>query len=80
MATADVSKQDGITFADWMEKVDREYITRLGMGADDLGDAQWHNYYDDDMTPREGMAHALTDWQDLPGHISLEDLGLGGLV
>lgn len=80
MAAADVSKEDGITFEQWKELVDKEYTTRLGMGSDDLGDAQWYDYYEGDMTPAEGMAHALVDWQDLPPELSLEDLGLGGLV
>ena len=75
-----VRKSEGDDFEFWMRQVDRAYMARLGLGADDGGDAPWHDYYDDDMSPLDAMAHALTDWQDELGMLDLEELGLGGRV
>lgn len=66
-------------FAAWLRKVDAVYGATLGMGMDDLGDAPWYDYFADGMTPREAVAHALTDWQDMDFDL-IDDLGFGGLV
>lgn len=76
----DVTKEAGDSFDFWMRQVDRAYGARLGLGADDCGDAPWHDYYDDGMSPLDAMAHALTDWQDDGGFLDLDELGLGGRV
>ena len=76
----DVRQSAGDSFEFSMRQVDRAYMARLGLGADDGGDAPWHDYYDDDMSPLDAMAHALTDWQDELGMLDLEELGLGGRV
>lgn len=77
----EVRRSAGDTFDAWFAQVNRAYMTRLGMGADDLGDAPWRDYFDDDMSPLDAMAHALTDWQDDAGMLDLESLpGLTGRV
>lgn len=76
----DVRKSAGDSFEFWMKAVDFAYMRKIGMGADDGGDAPWHDYYDDDMTPLDAMAHALTDWQDESGMLDLEALGLADRV
>lgn len=71
---------DGVTdFETWLGKVDAVYVRVLGMGMDDLGDAPWYDYWSDELTPREAVAHALIDWQDMD-YDMLETIGLGGLV
>ena len=77
----DVRKSAGDTFDAWFTQVNRAYMNRLGMGVDDLGDAPWRDYFDDDMSPLDAMAHALTDWQDDGGMLDVNDLpGLRGRV
>ncbi|MCA1799775.1 MAG: hypothetical protein LC650_00590 [Actinobacteria bacterium] len=76
----EVQQSAGDSFEFWLRQVDRAYSARLGMGMDDLGDAPWHDYYSDDMTPLDAMAHALADWQDDASMLDLDDLGLGGRV
>lgn len=68
-----------MTFEQWLNKVDAVYGSIIGLTMDDLGDAPWRDYYEDEMTPREAVAHALTDWQDM-GYDLIDSLGLGGLV
>lgn len=77
----DVTRDAGDSFEFWMKLVNRAYMSRLGLDADSFGDATWHDYFDDGMSPLDAMAHALTDWQDaeLFG-INLADLGLDGRV
>lgn len=71
---------DGATeFEVWLREVDAVYGRVLGMGMDDLGDAPWYDYWSDELTPREAVAHALIDWQDMDFDM-LDSLGLGGLV
>lgn len=66
-------------FNQWLRRVDAVYGSILGMGMDDLGDAPWYDYWSDGLTPREAVAHALTDWQDMDYDL-IDSLGLGGLV
>jgi len=68
-----------VDFETWLRKVDALYISTIGLGMDDLGDAPWYDYWDDGMTPREAVAHALTDWQDMEFDL-IDDLGFGGMV
>jgi hypothetical protein len=75
-----VRQSAGDDFDFWMKVVEFAYMRKLGMGADDGGDAPWHDYYSDDMSPLDAMAHALTEWQDESGMLDLESLGLGGRV
>ncbi len=75
----DVRSSAGDQFESWLRLVDRAYQARLGMGMDDFGDAPWADYFADDMSPLDAMAHALTDWQDAGDEI-VEALGLGGRV
>lgn len=67
-------------FKRWLSEVEALYFAKLGMGMDDGGDAPWYDYYNDGMSPKEAMAHALNDWQDDFGMLDLDELGLGGLV
>lgn len=76
----DVRQSAGDSFDMWMRQVNRAYARRLGMGADDCGDAPWADYYADDMSPLDAMAHAITDWQDDAGMLDLDSLGLAGRV
>ena len=75
-----VSKASGHTFEQWMVELDRAYGLILGMGSDDGGDAPWWDYWNDEMTVIDAMAHALHDWQDEAGILDLDALGLGGRV
>ena len=76
-----VRQSAGDDFDFWMRAVNIAYAKRLGMGADDCGDAPWADYYGDDMSPLDAMAHALTDWQDDAVMLDVNELpGLAGRV
>lgn len=66
-------------FKEWLSQVDAVYGRVLGLGMDDLGDAPWYDYWSDGLSPREAVAHALIDWQDMDWEM-LDTIGLGGLV
>ena len=77
----DVRKSAGDSYDYWFRAVNMAYINRLGIGADDSGDAPWAEYYDSDMSPLDAMAHALTDWQDDGGLLDIGGIpGLAGRV
>lgn len=51
-------------FDTWMDALNRHVSARLGLDAGDLPDLCFRDFYEDDMTPREGAEHALETWAE----------------
>jgi len=51
-------------FGEWMGKVDAVLLNTVGVGASDLADAPYRDYYDDEMSPREAAQYVLEEWND----------------
>ena len=52
-------------FKAWMEQCDNQVSAKIGLGAFDLPDATWRDYFDDGMTPAEAIDSAYMDqWSD----------------
>ena len=55
---------DGFTF--WMKSVNVQCNRAFGMDTDFLPDANWRQYFDDDMTPKQAIDEAVMDaWDDM---------------
>jgi len=53
--------EQSIEFGEWMKEVNADYMGKLGMAADDLGDAPYRDYYDSGIPPAEVMKLAVSD-------------------
>jgi len=52
-------------FALWMALVDRRVVRRVGLGVLDLSDANYHDWYDDGVTPAQAAelaVHGNAEW------------------
>ena len=58
------SIEDKPTFEEWFKECDKIVSNILGLGAEDLPDAQWIYYYHDDMTPFDAVDTANMDYWD----------------
>jgi hypothetical protein len=67
--TAPETNDNGQTFSQFMRAVDRVYVETIGLGADDLGDAPWYDYFRDGLDAVEAAACAMADYQDVPDDI-----------
>lgn len=73
---------DGVsmnTFTEYMTICNQLCVDLLGIGVDDLADAEWYTYYDEGYEPREAIAYALHDYNDMPIEL-LEEIGLEGII
>lgn len=50
-----------MSFKKWMQQVDRYIAWLVGLGADDLADQCWRDWYDDGASPREAATEALAN-------------------
>ena len=57
MATAEQKAE----FDAWMGRVNREMMNRVGLGAEDFGDATWWDYWDSGMSPVEAIECGIQD-------------------
>ena len=49
----------------WLQQCDKVVFVKLGVGLDDLADADWRGYYEDEMHPRDACDCAFDDmWSD----------------
>lgn len=48
-------------FEKWMGRVDQLVLKRIGVGADDIADMPWHDWYDDEMTPSQAARLAIEE-------------------
>ena len=59
-----------MTFKEWYKTCDQIVSRKLGVGVEDLPDAPWRDYYEDDLTPHQAIECAAEDaWHDylVPG-------------
>lgn len=57
-------------FWEWYKTCDQIVSRKLGVGVEDLPDAPWRDYYEDDLTPHQAIECAKEDaWDDylVPG-------------
>ena len=52
-------------FNTWKLEVDKLCVAHFGLSTDDLPDANWRDYHEDDMSPTDAISCALDDaWID----------------
>lgn len=59
-----------MSFTAWYKECDSIVSRKLGVGVEDLPDAPWRDYYEDDLTPHQAIECAKEDaWDDylVPG-------------
>ena len=61
--------RDEQAFRIWMKDVDAVFVATIGLGALDMADAPYADYFADEMTPREAAACAMTDYCDVPSEL-----------
>ena len=57
-------EQTTLTFDQWYKRCDMIVASVCGLGVDDLPDANWRDYYEDGMTPRDAVECADLDYWD----------------
>lgn len=48
-------------YGTWFARVNRQVVRISGVGADDLPDQSWRDWFDDGMTPNEAAREALAN-------------------
>jgi hypothetical protein len=48
-----------MTFQQWLEHVDDEISAICGLSHNDLGDQCWHDWFDDELSPKEAAMLCL---------------------
>jgi hypothetical protein len=66
-------------FHDFMARCDKVLAGAVGLTSSDLGDANWYDYYEDEMDPREAAVRCLLDYNDFPSDL-IEEVGLGDWI
>ena len=51
-------------FKEWMRALNRHVSAKLGIDAGDLPDLCFRDFFEDEMTPKEGAEHALETWAE----------------
>ncbi len=52
-------------FNTWKREVDKLCVLHFGLSTDDLPDANWRDYHEDELSPQEAICCALDDaWHD----------------
>ena len=51
-------------FKTWLKECDKIVSAHIGIGIYDLPDAEWSSYFEDGLTPLQGVQNAYDDyWQ-----------------
>lgn len=54
-------------FKEWKKVVDTILVSNIGTSSDDLPDARWRDYYDDELNPQQAIDCAFEDaWYGEP--------------
>jgi len=53
-----------MSFEEFYKECDKIVVNILGLGIDDLPDAQWMDYYHDEMSPADAVDTANIDFWD----------------
>jgi len=56
--------ENQMTFEEFYKECDKIVVNILGLGIDDLPDAQWADYYHDEMSPADAVDTANIDFWD----------------
>jgi len=51
-------------FMKWYEQCDKIVASYIGLGIDDLPDAEWSSYFEDGLSPKEAIDCANEDYWD----------------
>ena len=52
-------------FNTWKREVDKLCVAHFGLSTDDLPDANWRDYHEDEMSPVDAISCSLDDaWHD----------------
>lgn len=68
-----------MSFVTFMKEVDTCLISKLGLSSNDIADAPWHDWFEDEMEVECCCAIALFDYNDTPFDV-LETIGLGDYI
>ena len=61
---ASMSAED-VKFNEFKKDVDRLLVGMIGLSSDDLPDATWYDYFDDELSPIDAILCAVDDaWYD----------------
>jgi hypothetical protein len=52
--------RNGLTFSNWLDKVDRILIQKIGLTQQDLDDFNSYDAWDSEMTPEEGAFECMS--------------------
>ena len=63
----------------FLKNCDEICFAAVGLGIDDIADADWWNYFAGDLSPKEAVATALVDYNDVSFQF-LGEIGLGGVL
>jgi hypothetical protein len=53
--------EEGLTFEEWMAKVDRVIAAHCGLGSGDLADQTYWDWWNDGVSPRDAAEMTLED-------------------
>lgn len=54
------NERNGLTYKQWIAKVDANLESRIGLGHEDVADFNSYDAWDDGMTPAEGADECLS--------------------
>ena len=57
-------KQEKRLFDEWMKEVNCHISAKLGIDAGDLPDLCFMDFFEDEMTPKEGAEYSLETWAE----------------
>lgn len=65
----DERNSDGLTFDEWIKKVDAEVIKRVSLGYQDIPDCDYRGLFDSGDSPEEAAEFALDEsgmsWREI---------------
>ena len=68
-----------IHFDEFMKEIDKCLISKLGLSSNDIADAPWREWFEDEMEVECCCALALYDYNDIPLD-TLVSIGLGDYI
>jgi len=67
------------SFEKFLEDVDLCLMSKLGLTSNSIGDAPWHDYFEDELETEAACAYALHDYNDVDFSV-LETIGLADYI
>lgn len=66
-------------FESFMKEIDKCLVSKLGLSSNDIADAPWREYFEDEMEIESSCAIALYDYNDIEFD-TLVLIGLGDYI